>query len=77
MDTKGFSSGMYGWLVDRNEGSIDEILRECAASGLDALEIDPTVENIEKTLSLHMGVSGSYWGAPLHERWEMLQTDEV
>jgi len=81
MNIKGFSSGMYGWterrILERNEADIDEILRECAESGLDALELDPSQQNLEQMLSLHMAVSGSYWGGPLHEPWEVLRVDEV
>lgn len=72
---------MYGWIerrvLERNEDAIDVILRDCAESGLDALEIDPSNENLEKTRSLHMRVSGSYWGGPLHEPWEALRADNV
>lgn len=77
MEIRGFSSGLYGWIersiLEHNTAEMNAVLRDCAQSGLDALEIDANRESLDKTLALPLKVSGMYWGSPLHEPWGRLR----
>ncbi|MDR0138638.1 sugar phosphate isomerase/epimerase [Metabacillus idriensis] len=73
MEILGFSTGMYGWTEkywsdSKNEPLWKEIFRDCAASGMDAVEIDPSPRLINLAESYGLSVSGSYLGLPLHEK---------
>ncbi|MCQ6562641.1 sugar phosphate isomerase/epimerase family protein [Paenibacillus mendelii] len=71
MMIKGFSTGMYGWheryRLDQREDSWDDIFRECAEAGMNAVEIDPTPELVRLAKGYGLSVSGGYIGLNLHE----------
>ncbi|TFE26281.1 sugar phosphate isomerase/epimerase family protein [Cohnella luojiensis] len=81
MKIKGYSTGLYGWQVkywaEGKEPSMEEIFRECAEAGLDAVEIDPVPETAALARSFGLSVSGSYAGLPLHEPIENLRIEET
>lgn len=76
---RGFSSNLYGWWeryrLDGREVELAEVLRDCAAAGLDAVEIDPTPEAREHLAQAGLCVSGAYVGVPLHQPWAELQAE--
>ncbi|WP_078382481.1 sugar phosphate isomerase/epimerase family protein [Sutcliffiella halmapala] len=72
MKILGYSTGMYGWneryYLDKKESpSWDQLFRDCAEAGLDAVEIDPTPELVQLAKSYGLSISGAYIGLPLHE----------
>ncbi|UVI33208.1 sugar phosphate isomerase/epimerase family protein [Paenibacillus spongiae] len=80
MNIKGFSTGMYGWQArywkDGKEPSWDEMFRDCAESGMDAVEIDPTPELAAAAQAHGLTISGTYVGLQLHEPFEALKIEE-
>lgn len=72
MNILGFSTGMYGWnerywLDHQREASWEELFRDCAESGMDAVEIDPQPEWVQLAKDFGLQISGAYVGLPLHE----------
>ncbi|MFC5653813.1 sugar phosphate isomerase/epimerase family protein [Paenibacillus solisilvae] len=79
MNIKGFSTGMYGWHerygMDGKEPTWEEIFRDCAESGVDAVEIDPTPELAAAAKACGLTISGTYVGLALHEPFEALDIE--
>jgi inosose dehydratase len=82
MKILGFATNMYGWTERwKMDGrpqphSWDDLLRECAEAGLDAVEIDATPEKLALARKYGLAVSASYLGLQLHEPFETLQFDK-
>ncbi|OPA73278.1 hypothetical protein BVG16_29815 [Paenibacillus selenitireducens] len=81
MNIKGFSTGMYGWHerygMDGKDPSWEEIFRDCAESGVDAVEIDPTPELLSAAKACGLTISGTYVGLALHEPFEALGIEDA
>lgn len=79
MNIKGFSTGLFGWheryRMDGKEPSWEEIFRDVAESGVDAVEIDPVPELAAAAKASGLAVSGTYIGLALHEPFEALDID--
>ncbi|WP_054026061.1 sugar phosphate isomerase/epimerase family protein [Bacillus sp. FJAT-28004] len=71
MIIKGFSIAIYSWQeryhFDQREFSWEEVFRECAEAGLNAVEFDPEPELLSLAQKYGISVSGSYMGLNLHE----------
>lgn len=61
--------------MEGKEPSWEHIFSECAASGLDALEIDAVPEQLAAAKALGLAVSGTYVGLMLHEPFEALDIE--
>jgi inosose dehydratase len=78
----GYASNMYGWterwkLDGRPQPhSWDELLRECAESGLDAVEIDASPEKLALARKYGLTVSASYLGLQIHEPFDVLNYEK-
>ncbi|MDR6884845.1 TIM barrel protein [Bacillus sp. 3255] len=78
MNILGFATNMYGWTERwQRDGrpephSWDDLLRECAEAGLDAVEIDATSEKLALARKYGLAVSASYLGLQIHEPFEKL-----
>ena len=77
---RGISSGLYGWTqrraLDGLAADVGAVLRDCAAAGLDAVELDPTPEVQPLLRAAGLKVSAVYVGAPLHLPWEEVGVEE-
>jgi sugar phosphate isomerase/epimerase len=72
MNILGFSTGMYGWnerywLDYKKEASWEDIFRDCAEAGVDAVELDPSPNLVKLAKSFGLSVSSAYVGLQLHE----------
>ncbi|ALS28699.1 xylose isomerase-like TIM barrel-containing protein [Paenibacillus sp. 32O-W] len=76
MKIKGISSAMYGWMATYWKQGLDprwdEIYRDCAASGLNGVEIEAATGDPELLRANGLAVSSAYIGLPLHEPYETL-----
>jgi inosose dehydratase len=81
MKIKGFSTNMYGWQdkcwQEGKDPSWEELFRDCAESGVDAVEIDPEQELLKLVQENGLSVSGAYVGLLLHEPFEALRIEET
>ena len=80
MGIRGFSSNLFGWqernLRDGKPNDLETVLRGCAESGLDAVEVDPTTQVLKLLKFYDLKVSSAYVGLPLHDHYSALQVDE-
>lgn len=81
MKIHGFTSILYGWrqryLRDGKEPELERILSDCSASGLDAVEIDPTPENLRLVRANELSVSGAYVGEALHKPYAEIDVERI
>jgi inosose dehydratase len=73
MNILGFSTAFYGWTErywreNNKEASWEELFRNCAEAGLDAVEIDAEPKLVSLAKSYGLSISSSYVGLPLHEK---------
>ena len=70
---QGVSTATYGWQeryrADGVPFSLDRMLRDVAAAGFDAIEIDPEGGAAAACTRFGLRVSGAYVGVPLHLPW--------
>jgi sugar phosphate isomerase/epimerase len=70
MTPAGVATALYGWMErfrrDGLEWDWPSLYGACAASGVEAVETDPTPEKLAILRDLGLAVSGSYVGLPLH-----------
>lgn len=80
MTTAGVATALYGWMErfarDAVEWDWESLYAACAASGVDAVETDPTPPKRAILDRLGLRVSASYVGMPLTPRFAELDVDE-
>lgn len=80
MRARGVATALYGWMErfarDGIEWDWTSLYRACAASGVDAVETDPTEPKRAILDELGLRVSASYIGMPLTPRFDDLGVDE-
>ncbi len=81
MKIRGFSSGLFGWktrcLHDGHDPVMENILRDCKASGLDAVEVDATPELLGLMRANGLAVSAAYTNILLHKPYAELKIKET
>jgi sugar phosphate isomerase/epimerase len=80
MSPAGIATALYGWMErfgrDGVEWDWNSLYAACAASGVDAVETDPTPAKRAILDRLSLGVSSSYVGMPLTPRFADLEVAE-
>ncbi|MGN6200550.1 sugar phosphate isomerase/epimerase family protein [Humibacter sp.] len=80
MRPAGVATALYGWMERFARDGIawdwDSLYSACAASGVDAVETDPTPEKRTILDRLGLQVSASYVGMPLTPRYADLDVDD-
>jgi inosose dehydratase len=81
MNIRGISTSLYGFYFgyERIHGSqptLEQVMEDCARTGVDAIEVDPTETTIALTKQFGLQISATYIGLPLHQSWESLKAEE-